>query len=146
MAQAPLAQIVGLKALQRDLRKMSDPAAGVLAKALAQAGKDALGPVADAVRNAYPSRTGALRGTVRVTGSRTGAAVRVGSKKLPYAGPVDFGGYPEGRPYVKDGRYLYPTAQAHTGAAVRRYEQAVTQVCERFPWTNTATNPGGVHD
>jgi hypothetical protein len=143
---APLVSVVGLKALQKDLRRMSDPRAGDLAKAMAQAGKAAMAPVAEAVRGAYPSVSGRLAGTVRVTGSRTGAAVRVGKKTVPYAGPVDFGGWPKSRPFVKSGRYLYPTAESMTGATVAKYEQAVAHLVETFPWSNTTTNPGGVHD
>jgi hypothetical protein len=143
---APLVEVVGLKAFQRDLRKLSDPTAGDLAKVLVQAGRDALTPIAYQVRDAYPAITGTLRGTVRITSSRTGAAIRVGSKKVPYAGPVDFGGYPQGRPFYKDGRYLYPTAKPLAGVAQRLYERDITEALNDYGWTNTTTSPGQVHD
>jgi hypothetical protein len=147
MAQAPLADIVGLKALAKDLAKMSDPRAGIMLKAMAQAGKESMDPIANAVRSAYPSLTGGLRGSVRTSGSRSGAAVRVGTKaKVPYAGPVDFGGYPGERPYIADGRYLYPTAKSLLNAAVQRYEQAIDRVCSDYQWSNPTANPGSVHD
>ena len=147
MAPAPLAQVVGLRALIKDLNKMTDPRAGDMIKAMARAGKSSMDPIAEAVRAAYPSVSGGLRGSVRSSGTRTGAAVRVGSKaKVPYAGPVDFGGYPGERPYISDGRYLYPTAKTLLGAAVHAYEQAVGHVCESFPWSNSTSSPGGVHE
>jgi hypothetical protein len=141
MAAAAAVQVVGLRALFRDLNRMSDPRAGELTRAMAAAGRAAAEPVAEAVRSAYPSISGRLAGTVRVTGSRSGAAVRVGRKTVPYAGPVDFGGWPEGRPYVADGRYLYPAMRAHQPQAVAAYERAVAQVTGAYPWTNTGGNP-----
>jgi hypothetical protein len=139
--------VVGLNALYKDLAKMSDPRSGELAKALVQAGADAMEPIAAALRGAYPQRTGRLAGSVKVTKSRTGAAVRVGTKaRVPYAGPVDFGGYPGDRPYLSDGRYLYPTAKAMMPNAVHDYEQAIIHVCETFPWTNATASAGSVHD
>jgi hypothetical protein len=142
-----LAAVVVLNALYKDLAKLSDPRSGDLAKALVQAGVDAMTPIANAVRTAYPHKTGHLAGSVKVTKSRTGAAVRVGSKvKIPYAGPVDFGGYPDGRPFLADGRYLYPTAKAMLPQAIHDYEAAIVHVCETFPWTNSTTSAGSVHD
>jgi hypothetical protein len=147
MAQQPLAQVVGLRALMKDLKQMTDPQAGDMVKAMNRAGKAAMDPIANAVRSAYPSITGGLRGTVRTAGSRTGASVRVGNKaKVPYAGPVDFGGYPGERPYIPDGRYLYPTAHSLLQSALQAYEQAVGHVCDQFPWSNVSINPGSVHD
>jgi hypothetical protein len=141
MPAAPTVAVIGLRALQRDLARLADPAGGEMAAALAAAGRQAAQPVADAVRNAYPSVSGTLAGSVRVTGSRTGAAVRVGRKSIPYAGPVDFGGYPGDRPYLPDGRYLYPAARAHAADVVAAYQTAVTRVVDRFGWTNTGADP-----
>jgi hypothetical protein len=137
MAAAAAVQVVGLRALYRDLAKLSDPRAGDLTDAMAAAGRRAAQPVADAVRSAYPSVTGRLAASVRVTGSRSGAAVRVGRKSVPYAGPVDFGGYPGDRPYIASGRYLYPAMAAHQFDVVTGYEQAVGHAVDRFRWTNT---------
>jgi hypothetical protein len=141
VANQPVVQVIGLRALFRDLTKMSDPAAGVLAKAMSAAGKDAFTPVATELAAAYPHRSGRLAASVRVTSSRTGAAIRVGKKAVPYAGPVDFGGYPAGREYLKDGRYLYPTVRRHTAAAVVEYERAVTAAVNTYAWTNESNNP-----
>ena len=147
MAQAPLAQVVGLKALIKDLSKMTDPRSGAMVKAMVAAGKQSMDPIANAVRSAYPSDSGNLRGSVRQSGTRTGAVVRVGSKaKVPYAGPVDFGGYPGDRPFIADGRYLYPTAKTLLSAAVHAYEQAIGHVCDSFAYSNPTQNPGSVHD
>lgn len=131
--------VLGLRALMRDLKRLADPRAGDLAAALAQAGRQAAQPVADAVRSAYPSKSGRLAGSVRVTGSRSGAAVRVGRKNVAYAGPVDFGGYPGDRPYIASGRYLYPAMLAQQTQVVAAYQQAVTAAVNQFDWTNTGT-------
>jgi hypothetical protein len=137
----PQVTVVGLRALQRDLARLADPRAGDLSRALVAAGRRVAEPIADTVRNAYPHRTGRLAGSVRVTASRTGAAVRVGRKSVPYAGPVDFGGYPDDRPYVPDGRYLYPAARHLAAQAAFLYQRAVTDAVADFAWTNTGTSP-----
>jgi hypothetical protein len=143
---AAAVQIVGLRAMMRDLATMSDPIGGALLKAMREAGKEAVQPVADAVRNALPSKTGTLRGTVRVSSTRTGATLRVGRKTIPYAGPVDFGGYPGQREFLREGRYLYPTMQAHQAQVVREYEAAIGRAVDHFPWTNYTNDPKAVHD
>jgi hypothetical protein len=137
--------IVGLRALLRDFQKMGGDASP-LYPALKAAGRAAASPVAAATRSALPHQTGTLAGDVRVTASRTGATVRVGRKPIPYAGPVDFGGYPGEREFIAGGRYLFPAAGALAGTAAREYAAALTPALERFPWTNTTTNAEAVHD
>lgn len=142
----PVVTVVGLKAFQRDLARMSDPSSGTLLRDMRLAAADALTPVLYNVRQAYPYQTGRLRGSVRRTRQRTGAGIRVGSKQVPYAGPVDFGGYPGDRLYHPEGRYLFPVAESLAPTVRRVYERDLTAAVGRYPWTNQTTNPGAVHD
>jgi hypothetical protein len=143
---APAVTVVGMRALTKDLARATDPRAGELLAYLQQAGREAAEPVAGQTRSSQPRQTGALAGDVRVTSSRSGAAVRVGRARIPYAGPTDFGGYPGDRPYMADGRYLFPAAHALAASAARYYSDAMERGLEHFGWTNTTDNPEAVHD
>jgi hypothetical protein len=160
MAQAPTVDIIGLRALNRDIKRMCGDQAGPLFAAMREAGRLAAQPVAAAVREAYPQdggqydkHPGRLAGSVRVSATRSGAGVRVGNKgTVPYAGAVDFGGYPPKKstayPFISAGRYLYPTAQNENLAATagHLYTEAAQKAFDNFGWTNKTTNAGSVHD
>ena len=145
MAQAPTVGIVGMSALRRDVKRLTDDA-GALNKALSAAGRTALQPVAAAVRSSVPQVSGRLSSDVRVLASRTGASVRMGRASLPYAGPVDFGGWPEGREYMADGRYLFPAADALGETAASDYSTAAQQALDAFGWTNETNTAEAVRD
>jgi hypothetical protein len=60
-----------------------------------------------------------LRGRLRTIAARVAGLLRgpapplVGQARVTlYAGPVEFGGWPKGRPYVAKGRYIFPTVEA----------------------------------
>ena len=77
--------------------------------------------------------------------------VRMGRANLRYAGWVEFGGtrrvpHPSVRPYTPRGRYLFPAAVQLSATSARYYSQATAAAFERFRWTNSTSNPEGVHD
>lgn len=100
-------RIDGLNELRRDLRKVE---AGLPKEVAAVFGR-AAEKVAGKVRAALPRRSGRAAGSVKAARAQKGAIVRAGGAKVPYYGPLDFGGYPKGRPFVPEGRYLYPVAE-----------------------------------
>jgi len=147
---APTVAVVGLRALNRDIQRMTADR-GPLFKAMAAAGRAAAEPVAAVTRSALPQHTGRLAGDVRVSATRSGAAVRMGRASLRYAGWVEFGGtrrvpHTSVRPYDPRGRYLFPAAVQLAPTSARLYAEAVTELFAGYPWTNTGTDPGGVHD
>jgi hypothetical protein len=141
----PTVDVVGLRALVRDANRLCEDA-GPLNKALSAAGKQAAEPVAAQARSSYPQASGRLAGSVRTSGTRSGAAVRVGSAALPYAGPVDFGGYPPGREYVGTGRYLFPAAEQLASTAAELYSAGAQRAFDSFNWSNETTSAEAVHD
>jgi hypothetical protein len=149
MAQ-PVVGIVGAKALRKDLSRLADDATSPLYQAMKQAGKDAAEPVAAATRAALPHVTGTLAGDVRTSGTKTGAAVRMGRASVPYAGWVEFGGIrPDGseRPFISTGRYLYPAARGLAESAARSYSDSLARLFERSDlWTNTTSDGSAVRD
>lgn len=71
-----------LRRLDRDLpRQIIPPAMRRLADEL----------VVPAVQRTVPVRSGLLRSTVRGSGTQTRAQVRVGKKRVPYAGVINYG-------------------------------------------------------
>ena len=154
----PVVGIVGAKALRRDINRLTGDVRSPLYKAMAQAGYDAVQPVVSRTKAQLPKSErygiehGQLAGSVRASRIRTGGTVRMGSKRVPYAGWVDFGGtrkrpHLSSRPFVRTGRYLYPAARDLASQAAEHYAQALTAVfASPAIWTNTTTNPGAVHD
>lgn len=153
MADDPVVAIVGIKALSRDMGKLTTDTKGPLFKAMIAAGKTAAEPVAAATRSGLPHSDrktpddGLLVGSVRAAGTRTGASVRTGSKRVPWAGWVEFGGtrrklWESSREFVKDGRYLFPAARGLAETSERLYTNAIEQVfTSSGVWTNPGDNP-----
>jgi hypothetical protein len=146
MAQAPVVDVVGLRALSRDLARAADSPTSPLLKALKDAGNRAATPIAEVARSAVPHDSGRLSSSVRVSAARTGASVRMGRASVPYAGPVEFGGYPGSRPYLPAGRYLFPAAGDLATQAATDYADALQRGLDAINWTNPNTDPRGVHD
>ena len=97
---------------------------------------------------------GQLGGDIRVSATRTGAAVRMGRASIPYAGWVEFGGrrkspHNSTRPFVKTGRYLFPAANdlGVGPLAAAAYSDAIARIfASSGVWTNTTNDGGSVHD
>lgn len=93
--------------------------------------------VASDARGRVPVLTGKAKGSIKGGSSGAAAVVRGGQKKVPYYGWLDFGGprSPKGRlnqrPFLKDGRYLYPAIAAKAPAARKKLEEDLTQIIER---------------
>jgi hypothetical protein len=66
-------------------------AAGLNMGDLTAANRDAAKIVAPESAARTPRRTGRLAGTVKAGATRSAAVVRVGSRTVPYAGPIIFG-------------------------------------------------------
>lgn len=145
----PAVAVVGMAALRRDLNRLATDQSSIVYQQIRQAGKQAAEPIASRARGSVPRDTGTLAGDIRVSGSKTGATVRMGRQKVPYAGWVEFGGTrPDGstRTYVAAGRYLFPAAQGEAGRAAELYSAALQRAFDNAPWTNTTSDGSQVHD
>lgn len=137
--------VIGMRALSRDLAKLTSDR-GALYKALQGAARQAVEPVASATRSALPQVSGRLAGTVRVGATRTGASLKMGTTARRYAGWVEFGGnrrtpWPSSRPYLSQGRYMFPLARDLAGEAAGIYATATEKAINDFPWTNEGAEP-----
>jgi hypothetical protein len=152
----PVVGIIGMAALRRDINRMVDEVQGPLYRAIRQAGKEAVEPVAEKTRGVIP-RSGRgsedrkhLTDDVRTSGNKTGGVVRMGRASVPWAGWVEFGGSrPDGseRDFRPSGRYLFPSAYLLKDVAATKYSQALAEVfASAGVWTNTSTDGGEIHD
>lgn len=131
VATKPMAQVIGLDDLRRQLLKLDKDA---FTPAFIDAGVKAANPIASAVRSAIPFVSGDMASTVRVAKIKTGASIRVGSTRYEYIGPLEFGGYPGDRPFIRAGRYVYPTATPMVAKAVDDYAAEVQKALDQYPW------------
>lgn len=104
-------EVEGLAAVNRALRAVDSDAPKGLRLALNSAAEMLVAEV----RPKIPSVSGAARRSLVARSTRTSARVGVGGKRAPYYPWLDFGGQgrikgkPAPRPFLKEGRYVYPT-------------------------------------
>jgi hypothetical protein len=152
-------EVVGLRALRADIRKMSDEYQGPIYDALKAAARTIADPVAARAQSSiHPSgkpkthwhTPGKMVPKVSLT--RTGAGVRMGTSSYPYAPWLEFGGHrknPHGsdRLVIRTGRYLFPAAYALAPGLAPKYAAALQHVLDDSTlWTNTTNNPQQVTD
>lgn len=93
--------------------------------------------VADTTRGRVPHISGRLAGSIESTRDEP-EAVAVGyDGSVPYDGWVEFGGT-RGRPYVSEGRYLYPTAEEMADDFERVATDAANDSVRSFHWSTPA--------
>lgn len=136
MTEAAGVEIVGGAEAAADYVRWADG----LAHDLSPAARGVAERVAAVVRAAQPRRSGALAATVEVVTDEADAeAVGVGlGEGLAYAGWIEFGGG-RGRPYIDEGRTLYPSAAAATDDMVAALTAATDDSIGRFSWSTPAT-------
>lgn len=117
-------RITGLNEFTRNLRKLDRE----VPKAMRVALNDAADIVLDYARPHIPRRSGKAAASLRAASTTRAVRVRAGGAKAPYYPWLDFGGRVgrkkrTKRPYIREGRYLYPALSAKREqfeAAVRR--------------------------
>lgn len=103
-------RIEGLAQFSRNLRKLDSD----LPKALRVAMNEAADLVVTDARALVPKRSGKAAKSIRAASTRTAVRVKAGGTRAPYYSWLDFGGRvgrkkATRRPFLKEGRYLYPT-------------------------------------
>lgn len=122
-------EIEGLREFQAALKQMD----GESQKQI----RVALNSVADVVTQGaarrVPTRTGAAKASLKSQSSQREAKVLGGSKKVPYYGWLDFGGRvgrnrSVKRPFVRSGRYLWPTVAANRTTLTAALQEALVRL------------------
>jgi ribosomal protein L4 len=88
----------------------------------------------DQTQARLPRRSGRLAGSVRVA-KRKGSRQRVsmGKARVPYAGFIEFGGI-RGRPFMREGRYLFPASERSKDLFLRVATQETAKATRGFRW------------
>lgn len=92
--------------------------------------------IAGKIASKFPYVGGGAAGSVKPKASPRGGAIVFGGTAAPYAPWLDFGGRVGrnksiSRPFIRKGRYVYPTiAESHDEIA-RKVEEAVIRVAEQ---------------
>ncbi|MFI7677869.1 hypothetical protein [Actinophytocola sp. NPDC049390] len=125
-------KIKGLAEFSRNLRKLDSE----LPKALRLAHNEAGQLIVDYAKPRVPRRTGRAAGTIKTRSTRTETRVQGGSKRAPYYPWLDFGGRvgrsrSVRRPFIKQGRYLYPALGANYDKFVVLLEQKLIEVARQ---------------
>lgn len=123
-------QVTGLKEFQKALRDMDK----ALPKQLRLVLNDAATVVIDYARPRIPRKTGRAAASITARSSQRLARVAIGGRKAGYYPWLDFGGQgrvkgrPAARPFIKEGRYLYPALRVKKDDLQRTLEQGLTRL------------------
>lgn len=132
MAAIEPVKIAGLAEFNRNLKKLDAD----LPKALRLAHNEAAQLIVDYARPRVPRKSGRAAGTIKTKSTRTETRVSGGSKAVSYYPWLDFGGRtgPKRsvhRPFIKEGRYLYPALGANYDKFVELLEEKLIEVARQ---------------
>jgi phage gpG-like protein len=130
----PDVEVHGAAEAAADLGRFADQ----LGPAVAKAGQPFAQKVAAAVRSRVPRVSGALAASI-YAGTDNDAAFVSEGEGLDYGGWIEFGGG-HGRPYIDEGRYLYPTAADAGDEWAAFASQAADANIEKFKWHQEASS------
>ena len=122
-------RITGLREFQAALKAMD----GESQKQLRVVLNTVAHTVAVGAARRVPRKTGRAAASLREQSSQREARVTGGSKKVPYYGWLEFGGRvgrdrSVRRPFIKAGRYMYPTLGANRDSIGRALQQGLAQL------------------
>ena len=117
-------RFVGLKSTIRQLKALDVAIVPVIKRMHLEAAEK----VAVTARARAPRRSGRLAGSIRPSGTQTGAAVRAGGARVPYAGPIHFGWRARN---IEPNPFLYDALDARRDTTIAAYERQLRALVER---------------
>lgn len=122
-------EIVGLAALRRSLRALGAAAP----KALRVASNEAANLVVDTARPMVPRRSGKAAASIKAKSTQSAARISSGGARAPYMPWLDYGGKvgrnnTASRPFIADGRYVYPAYRQRKS----EFEKLITAAVQRI--------------
>jgi hypothetical protein len=129
-------ELVGVAPAMRDIDRWADQLGPAVDREALAFGGQVAGRVTDRV----PVLTGMLASSVDAVdlgGDEYGIGVTMG-EGVPYAGWIEFGGS-RGRPFIPEGRYLYPTAMAAEDDWRREASDIADATARSYPWSTPST-------
>jgi len=130
--------VIEIKGLKRAMRLMKD-LDGDFKKQFKDIHKGAADIVADEARRLSPVKTGRLRKSIRTSGTTKGGVIRIGKKKIAYAGRVTFGDPTSlfgriaggGGIKIKGNPFFYEAADRQFKEVVQYYDRELEQILDR---------------
>lgn len=124
MAGQPALRVEGLARLQRTLKR-----AGEDVSELKELNRAAAAIVAPVARSTAPVRSGRMAASVRTGATMRAGIVRVGSKGVPYAGPIHYG-WPSRK--IKPQPFLTDAAKATESRWFAVYRAGIEKIISRI--------------
>ena len=130
--------VIEIKGLKRANRLMKD-LDGDFKKQFKDIHKGAADIVADEARRLAPVKSGQLRRSIRTSGTTKGGVIRIGKKKIPYAGRVTFGDPTSlygrirggGGIKIKGNPFFYEAADRQFKEVVQYYDEELERILDR---------------
>lgn len=121
----PQVTVDGVRELRRELRQVADKGLDDELKALH---KDIAEEIIARALPMVPVRSGALRRSVRGSGTKAAAVGRVGRKSVPYAAPIHWGWR---RRNIRPNPFLTDAAAEIERDITERYDRAISGMLDR---------------
>lgn len=118
-------EILGLREVQRDLRKLGDDTK----TELKDTHKAAAEIVVLGAKRLVPYRTGRLADSIRALATNTSGRVRAGSASVPYAGPIHFG-WPARR--IAPQPFIYDAMDARVDEIRGLYDKRIEELIRNY--------------
>jgi hypothetical protein len=118
-------QIVGLKEFRRNLARLGDNAKDDLKAVHLEAAQ----LVEKAAAPFVPRKTGRLASSLRSSGTLAGARVKIGFKRIPYAGVIHFG-WPAHK--IKARPFIYDALARQTNNVIELYDTRIEELIRKY--------------
>lgn len=119
------AEIVGLREVQRDLRKLGNDTKTEMKETHKQAAE----VVVMGAKRLVPYRTGALAASIRALATQSSGRVRAGSASVPYAGPIHFGWPARG---ITPNPFIYDAVDSRVDEIKGLYAERIDQLINKY--------------
>lgn len=131
-----MVNITGIKEVQSALSKIDDDLKGEFKKGFKKIAES----VVSDTQIKVPYLTGRAAGSLKSRSSNRGASIAFGGTAAPYYPWLDFGGKVGrgksiSRPFIRKGRYLYPTIAEHSDDIREQTENMVERVSRSAGFT-----------
>lgn len=119
-----MAEIEGLRELQKALRNLNDDSRNDMKETHRRAGQI----IVEAAAPFVPVQSGALLASIRSAPTTRQGRVRVGNAAVPYAGPIHFG-WPARN--IRPNPFIYEVLDRRRDEVLRLYEQRIDELIRK---------------
>jgi hypothetical protein len=142
-------EVRGIREFQKAIKQVD----AELPKKLKEGFKNIATTVADEAKTKVPRKSGKAAGSIRPRSSQKGAGIAFGGSAAPYYPWLDFGGstgrghQPKQsgsgaikRPFMKEGRFIYPTIRAKNAYITDTVDEVIKDLSEEAGFETRGDN------